>query len=369
MTWGPASLKAAVEAPRRVLSSRVEMVDLSGASIMTLPVESATVDFRGEQAEQWACSLNLTDPRAVPKSFRDPLDPRSLLRARLWWRIQTATGWAEVPCGTYVLEDPDITADSAGVGITVTGRDPLAQARDNGYGATVLAVGGMTVPAALRKIFGLVAPQTPLQIADSTTTLPALYELAERDPAKDWTEIADMAGWVVRTDRMGTIVAGPRPEPTDVAALWNEGPDCAVVSLRRGIASGSLPNRVVVTSTSPDVAPPIVGIAEDDDPGSPTWIGRWGPYSRNITSDVIATQAGADALARMQLGRLRAPQETVTVRVPARPDLEYRELISLGSERAGVGGTYRVSGWKLSLAADGVAPPLMEVTMMQRAIA
>lgn len=360
---------SAVTAQQRVLSARVEMIDASGAYVADLPVQSGTVDFRGEQPEQWACSLMLTDPRAVPRDYRDWLDPRSGLRARIWWRLLDDGAWVDVPCGTYTLENPTIDDSPSGVSVSVTGRDQMALARRGGYGSAVVAVGGLTVDAALRRVFGAVARGVPLRIGASTATLPAVYELADRDPAKDWTEIADLAGWVVRTDREGAIVAGPRVERAAIVADWTEGPTCAVSSVRRALAHDSMVNRVIVRSTNPDVTPAIEVVAEDTDEGSPTWIGRWGPYELNIDSDAVASVDAAMSLARMHLGRLRLPQETVSVQVPPRPDLAYLDAVSLARARAGVGGIHQVSSWKLPLAAPDGGPGLMNVGLMTRGVA
>lgn len=68
-------------------------------------------------------------------------------------------------------------------------------------------------------------------------------------------------------------------------------------------------------------------------------------------------------MARMQYGRLRLPTESVSVRVPVRPDLDYRDPVILRRDRSGVGGTYLVSGWTIRL---GSAPSSMEVAMMPR---
>ena len=62
---------------------------------------------------------------------------------------------------------------------------------------------------------------------------------------------------------------------------------------------------------------------------------------RLIESDAVSTPAGALSMARMQYGRLRLPTETVQVRVPVRPDLDYRDPVILRRDRSGVGGTYQ----------------------------
>ncbi|MBK7274851.1 MAG: hypothetical protein IPI13_17485 [Actinomycetales bacterium] len=81
-------------------------------------------------------------------------------------------------------------------------------------------------------------------------------------------------------------------------------------------------------------------VVEDDDPGSATWVGRYGPFERVIESDAVTTAEGALSMARMQYGRLRLPTESIQARVPVRPDLDYRDPVILRRDRSGVGGTY-----------------------------
>ena len=358
----------AVTSPRRRLSWRTEIVDQSGAHVDELPGISGAVDFRGEAVEQWACSLTLTDPAAVPRTYRDALDPRSGLRARVWWRILVDGAWAEVPVGTYVLEDHSIQDDGASLGISVKGVDALTLARRGGYGLAVIDLGGLTVSAALRKIFATVAPYRPIQIGTSTVTLPAVYEVGDKDPSDDWTAIAKMAGWVVRSDREGVIVAGPPPSPSAIVADWQEGPACPVVDMSVDVSTSGIRNRVYVRSTSTAVTPPIAVLVEDDDPGSPTWVGRYGPYPEYVDSDVIATTEGALNVGRLTLGRLLAPQRSVKVSVPPRPDLGYRDLIALARARVALSGVHQMSAFRLPLPAADQGPGLMQVTMMTQAL-
>jgi hypothetical protein len=122
------------------------------------------------------------------------------------------------------------------------------------------------------------------------------------------------------------IVAGPRPDRVSPRADWTEGDDATVIELDRDVSTSDTVNRVIVRSTS---TAGVWAVVEDDDPGSATWVGRYGPYERMIESDAVSTPAGALSMARMQYGRLRLPTESVSVRVPVRPDLDYRDPVIL----------------------------------------
>ena len=358
-----------VTAKSRTISARAELVDTNGNYVQDLIFDTASIDYRGEATEAWAGSVSFKDPDMVPRAPSDKLDPRAGYRVRFWWRVLWENQWFEVPVGTMILDDPKISDDPGKFGITVTARDILSVVRRTGYGQENIPVGGLTVDVAIKKLFAAVAPWVTVKAPSTSIVLPDAYQLGldNADPAQDWTKLADLAGWVVRTDRMGTIIVGPRETRAWIVADWQEGPDCPVTSLSRDITSSQMFNRVLVRSTAQD-AVGVWAVAEDDNPGSPTWVGRWGPFTKVIESDSVKTVEAAQQMAAMQLGRFLRPTESVDVTVPQRPDLEYRDQIALARERSGVGGVFLVSGWSLRLGPADKGPETMTVTMMTRAL-
>lgn len=370
-----AGFRAAVEATSRVVGWRCAIVDPDGVEVADLPAIGGSVDFDGESAEQWACSLTVAGSEWVAREVTDPLDPRSGLRCLIYWRMKASgawgEAWVEVPVGAYWLEDPRIRDDGTGPVTTVTGRDALAILRRGGYGSQTVSVGGLTVPAALTAIIQALSITTPVRIdSTSSVTLPDTYELGGRDPLDDLVDIAAQAGLIVRSDREGAIIAGPAPEPWHVRADWQEGPLCPVMDLSREVGTSQMVNSVTVVSTSPEVDPPVVATIEDDDPTSPTYVGGpWGRRGLTHKTDAVATTEGAQGLARSILDGRRRPTEAVEVQVPGRGDLGFRDLVHLRRDASGVGGMFRVSGWRLPIGGAADDPPPMTVRMMTRGIA
>lgn len=355
--WGDA-----IVSPRRTVASRVDVVTVDGTTLGSIPCDAVSVDFNGEQAEQWRASFRFSDPTVVPLSTSSVLDGRSGLLLRPVWRVQLPDGggWHEVPCGTYVVEDPAFT-DSGALSGTVPGLDVLALARRGGYGAFVIPVGGLTVDAALRRLFGVLVPQFPVSIEPSTVTLPPAMELWDRDPAEDWTEIAAMAGLVVRTNRLGVITARRPPSPTSVRADWQEGARCPVTELSVETKTSTIPRRVVVVSNNPDVVPPVVGEWVNPDADSQMIV-----TEQRIESSTVTTVEAANNLARMSGERWSRPQVNVDVTVPARPDLDYRDPIALSRHQVNLSGVYQVSGWSFELRGPDDPPGLMKVSLMTK---
>lgn len=355
MSWS-----RAVTDPRRVVDYRVEAVSVSGQSLGAVPVDGVRVEFDGDRTEAWGASFALSDPSMVPLTSADTLDGRSATRLRVWWRVLDGGTWLEVPVGTYCVTDPRIK-DSGSLSITVDGLDPLAVARTGGYGAAVIPVGGMTVSDALATLFAAVAPGFPVSIEPTAVTLPAVMDLWDRDPADDWREIAAAAGMVVRTDRWGVITAARQPTPETVAADWQEGPSCPVTDLDVEIRTSTIPRRVVVVSSSPDVSPPVVGTWDNPDADAQSLV-----REMRIQSPTVTTASAAASLAALEGARWSRPQSLVSVTVPAKPDLDYGSLVLLRRAQAAVSGPYRVAGWTLPLAGRDRAPEPMSVRMMAR---
>lgn len=351
---------AAAADPNRVVSSRVEVVSFDGRALGAVACDAVTVSVDADKAEQWQASFTFTDEAIVPTSTESVLDGRSGLWLRVWWRLYTPECWLEVPVGTFVVEDSE-WADNGTLSGTVPGLDPLAVARRGKYGASVINVGGLAVHVALQRLFDAVAPGFPVSIEESTVTLPAQFELWARDPAEDWTEIAGMAGMVVRTDRMGTITVARPAESSVTAADWQEGVACPVVELGVKNKTSTIPRRVVVVSTNPDVVPPVVGYWDNPDADTQMIV-----TETRVESSTVTTAEAATNLATLTGTRWARPQQTVEVTVPARPDLDVGALVALSRHRVGVTGLYRVGGWTLDLRGPDQPPAPMRVQMMTR---
>ena len=350
---------AAVSRPDRVIDARVEAVDLDGVALGEVLVDGARISFRGSQTEQWSADFTFSEPELVPYAPSSWLDGRSGVRLRTWWRLHTASGVLEVPVCTVVVEDPSGTDDGV-LSASVSGLDPLAIARRGGYGSSTIAVGGMTVSAALGHLFDALLPGWPISIEPSTVLLPPVYDLWDREPAEDWTEIAAMAGMAVRTDRMGVIGVG-RPHTGAMVGDWSEGTDSPVIRLGWEQRTSTISRRVVVVSTSPDVVPPVVGVWEHPDVLSQVLV-----TETRIESSTVTTAAAAKSLARMTGERWARRQLSVDVTIPQRPDLGYRDQAIVTRQQSQIHGVFEVAGWDLTLAGAASAPAPMLVHLMTR---
>ena len=152
---------------------------------------------------------------------------------------------------------------------------------------------------------------------------------------------------------MGIIRVDPRPTVGAPRAEFVEGDGTALVELSSVETDLDwVLNKVTVASASPDVDPPVTGVATDDDPSSPLWVGHGHLYTRRIENAIITTQQAAETMARNILAD-RAPVATVQAAVVPHPHLDPGDTVSIGRARAGATGAYSLVSWSLTLGPDG----------------
>lgn len=356
--------------PDRIIAGWAELVDPDGQPVpvdvrgdtrTVLPLDRAVVRFRGESAEQWSADLAWSDPWMVPRAVDHPLWGVSPLRVRLWWAVWADSEWWAMPVCTLTVGNTSVS-DGGLISGSTRGRDMLSTVRGGWTGS--LDVSGLPVHEAVRAVLDRVAPTLVVQIAASTIIVPDGITLGDGDPLSDLIELAEVGypAGVVRTDREGVVIVGPRPEPSGPVLDWQEGPDCPVTKISWDWGIEHMGNSQTVVSTHSDAEGLYVTV-DDDDPASPTSVQRWGVRPLPvIETDKATTVDGLTNLGRMHLGKGLKPTEDVSLTVPQRPDLDYQRPALLARQQLGVGSTYRVSSWGLTL--GDVSP--MGVGMMQR---
>lgn len=366
----------ALSARVRTLAGWVELVDPAGKPVQVvtdagprwrLPVSGASGTWR-DQLEGYSGSVTFSDPWMIPKTARHPLWGASGLRLRLWWAVwsEESAAWLSKPVATLAIGDTD--ADDTGtISGSVAGRDVLATMQGYG-GAGAPEVAGLTVSAALARIFARSAPTLAVVIAPSSVIVPEGTVL--RDPKTDAVELAEM-GYplgLVRSDCLGAVYAGPRQAPADEPLNWQEGPGCPVSRIKWRHGVEAMGNQVRAVSTHPD-AVGLVVVREDDDPTSPTWVGGpWGVHPLpQVESSLATTVEALTAAADAALDRGLHPTEDVEVEVSARPDMD-RRAARLAREQLGVAAVYTPASWSITLPVAGEAPASMPVGMMQRTV-
>ena len=366
-----AAYRTALTSRVRIVGARAELVDYAGNPRQYLtsagtPLRvnlKGTVEYNSEVAESWALTgATVSGDDWVPNGPDHPLDQRSGYAIRIWWRLQVAGVWIDLPVGTFQPDSPQVTDDGT-ITVSFTGRDMLFVAKSSGYAGQTIDVGGLTVDQGLLKLFAIVAPDMKIKCSTTDITLPSPYVLGKGVAEDDWKAMAEVAGWTVRTDREGSLVIGEPPTAGAPVRSFQEGQDCAITVLTRDISSVTY-NQVLVLGTNSSVDPPVWGLKADTDPGSPTWVGLGRVRQLRIESDVPTTTKACENMAAMFLGKYLRPSEAFTLKIPPDPTLNAEDVLLIARPRAGVGGAGRVSKWSFPLP-DGDDPGEMTVTTVR----
>lgn len=152
-------------------------------------------------------------------------------------------------------------------------------------------------------------------------------EEVDNDPMEDIRSLARSDGLEVSFSREGRLTLAPVPDPDTTSPRWKyeAGETPNYLSSGRDLI-GRPYNVVVARGETQDNTVPVEEIAEDDDPNSPSYIGRYRkPYF--LTSSFIATSDQAFRAAKGELNRLLGLSEVVTMSVIPHPELDVWQVL------------------------------------------
>src|SRR5699024_218311 len=98
-----------------------------------------------------------------------------------------------------------------------------------------------------------------------------------------------------------------------------------------------------------EVDPPVWATVQNDDPGSPLWVGHGFVYSDTVQSDTVTTTDACRELAKTILAERSALMESVDVVHRPRPEVDPLQLIAVTEADTGTRGTWQIASWDLDL--------------------
>lgn len=317
MAWPvPAWVGPTLATSHSVRARLTASVSGSGFAV-PLPLVSGTVtiDARSPARRQLKATV-LADPD-------DPAVSPYTAEVRAEYGVVRVSGEVEwVPVGTFVITD----ADEAEPGVvSITAVDRWQRIMDARLERPV-ATSGDTVEA----ITALLQAADDRIVVDATGAPTGSHGSAlwERDRGEAITNLARTIGALVYFDPMG--VARIAPAPSLLAApAWqiNAGPGGVKVRARRALSRARTYNAAVVIGEPPDRAP-VYGVARDGDEASLTrYGGPFGKRPRFLRSQLVLTQAQAQAAADAMLVRNIGRARAVSVETLPNPTLEAGDVV------------------------------------------
>lgn len=411
--WTMSDEATAQLAGSRTVSTKVEVwngstrlvVDpsQSGETAYRLPVlggqvvEDETAKVR--RTLQLTVATDLVSLNLTPVEATDLLHPASGNELYVYRGILLpSTGafeWA--PMGVFRMTKPKAANAPGNQTITINGNDRSSEISRRRWTAAFAGAVGLPVDQAIQAIlndrWGSTVPaltynMTPCSVVVPTGTILGVGYGAQgwqnngsstaNDPWADCVSLAASAGCELFFDRQGVVVLRPVPlvSTVPVTGSFAEGPDCTLMTTERTADTEVMVNTVIVvglgaTVTQADgtVAPgaPVVGIAQDTNPNSPTYVsGPLGEVPADpIVDEVIATTADANNAAAALLPLMQAALDDTSFTAVDDPTFDAGDARQLTLAEARLNAVYIASSITHPLDASS----LMQVTNRAASVA
>jgi len=212
---------------------------------------------------------------------------------------------------------------------TLTLADRFAQVQDEPFTAPFAPAGMKPSDAAVAAVQEVFGTSIAYHVLTDPASEPTLADVVyEEDRAAAVTDLAAAASAVALFDEQGDFVIRPRGGTPPVAWVIDAGSRGTLVSAAETLDRSNVRNGVLVKGQASAELPPIVSLAINDDPASPTrWGGPFGKVAMVSSSTAVGSQAAADAAAASLLNLRLGLARTVMLQSVPNPALEPDDRI------------------------------------------
>lgn len=214
------------------------------------------------------------------------------------------------------------------------------------FTATYSIAAGTNALTAIKAILARSFPDLTYDAVGTTLTVPStlVYAIGD-DPWAACQDLATSMGCEVYFDVDGDVVIAPPPDINSLGAAamtYVEGDGCSMTGLDAVYTDSPGYNGVIVIGQSPaNTTAPVIGVAWDTEPSSPTyWLGPYGKVPQIVNDSTITTQADAQASATNLLNGQLGFSAQISVTAYVNPALEAGDVIAVQRLALGVDGFY-----------------------------
>ncbi|MEU1037693.1 DUF5047 domain-containing protein [Streptomyces sp. NPDC005907] len=323
-----------------------------------IPVSDGSVSVdRGSKIRR-SLSLTVADLSYLPWDATDPLAVygQTLVVSR---GIRFANGDEMVPLGTFRINEP--AADVHMGPVTLTGVTAEATIADDVFMVPTSTKGYGNCVQAIEFLIRQTIPGAPIVNLTSDNRNP-VCPVATWDAGGDrWDAVVQVATAMraeIYVDAIGRFVLVDLPNPLTTPVSWDiaEGEGGTLISASRQMSRTAVYNAVVVSGENAAAeTAPVVGVAYDNDPASPTkWGGPYGRVPKNYTSALVVTAGDAQSLANYMIADLTAPNIQTSISSIPNPALEAGDCIRV--TYAGRKELFIAQSFSVPLTAEGDFP-------------
>ena len=248
------------------------------------------------------------------------------------WRGLTLSGVDElVPLGVFVI-DADLTQTDDGP-IQIEAADRSQRISRNGWDSAYVVAAGTDVGTAVSDILTNRWPSCPVGFSalGLTTSAQVVFTTgSSSNPWKDAKSLMESVGYDLYFDGLGVAQCRPTPNPltAPVSATYYGGELDIKLSETKKAALSQTYNKVVYSGEGTGVETPVQGIAQDDDPTSPTYVlGPMGTVTLFPSSPLMTTQDMVDQAAATRFSKVRGRVEQISWSLLCNPAHEPGDVV------------------------------------------
>jgi hypothetical protein len=344
-----ASYRAAITKGHRIAT--LAQIVSGGTVLATFNVEpTSLVTVDRNSALRTICTAVLTEGQrtdgglVIPRSPSDPFytvgNEMTIARG-----ITYPNGDQElVQMGVLGLETVSIDDNGGDLTVTITGADRGRALQRAGFTDVYVVPPGTATVAAIQALIGSVSTGISFSynfadVPGVTGSTPLIYKPGE-DPLAHALELADSIGCELFPDRWGVWTLIPIPDPSRQPVAWSydEGDGNLATEMVRTISRANVFNYWIAQGQGTGVTTPVQGIAFDDNPASPTYIGGgFGVVvAPIITSPALVSQAQCLVAAQAAKFKGLGTIESLEVKAVPRPDHSVDDVIEATRVRLGI---------------------------------
>lgn len=326
-----------VVAKAEILEGEQVLAELAGDGVL---VDGSVTASRSAVQRTATASLIDRTGELSPRDVNDLLVPGGR-QIRLWRGImfndRLASGMPDteyIPIGTFRFTVASVDFPRIDIS-TAYDRSWIISGEKTPF---VLAVGVNTnVVDTISQLIQTAYPGCPMNFPITAELTNGMTFDAEADPWEISQKLAANLGYRLFFDPMGVATMRPEPNESDPPVWDYDDLNADNIGLP-GVSrtwTGEGYNGVIVVAENSDLPAPIMAIATDNDPSSPTqWGSAYGKrYAPFIRDETIASQAQATLRAQMELQGQLGFLQSITVPTMVNPAIEVGDVVRVAYSR------------------------------------
>lgn len=286
------------------------------------------------------CSLTAVDDDG-DLVIDDPTDPLAPYGNELaLYRGVTSLPGELVPLGVFRIDSAEASWSGGGVQIAVNGTDRSAVVAADKFTDYDSIYNGAPALYALNQLVQPALPASQVYDFANVNTMVTAQTYAPGDDR--WAaaqELAAEIGCLLYFDQAGTLKLEQIVDPATRNPDWTftVGQASLMTAVSNNYDRTAAANVIVAIAQGSNVDSPLLAVAQDDDPNSPTWVGgRFGSNVLALTSNTLNTAYDLQVYADSQLLLYKGATRQVQLSAVPVPHLDAYSIIAVQADRVGL---------------------------------